>query len=334
MIAVGIDMAKAKFDAVLWQAGTTGNKRRNVKHKLFENNEAGFKALQQWLATQPKAELHLCMEATNSYGVALAYFMTRQGYQVSVVNPSQIKAFAESDLKRNKTDKLDASTIAEFCYQKAPRPWQPASEKAQEFQALYRRWETLKDIAAQEKNRLDSERDGLVCSSLESHIAYLNEQLEALECALDSHLQSDPVLDQQHTLLESIPGIGKVTSYCLLAEVPFAVFSHVNELVAFAGLNPKVHTSGKFQGRTKISKMGSARLRKALYFPAITACQHNPLVQPLVQRLEQENRCSLFILCAVMRKLLHFAFGVIKSGKPFDPNFLDKKFNPLQSLDF
>jgi transposase len=155
----------------------------------------------------------------------------------------------------------------------------------QEFQALYRRWETLKDTAAQEKNRLDSTHNTQVRSSIEAHLAYLRQQCEALEAALANHVQADPVLQQRYDLLETIPGIGKVSSYCLLAEVPFEVFNHVNELIAFAGLNPKVHTSGQFQGRTKISKVGSARLRKILYFPAIAACQHNPLVQPLVQRL-------------------------------------------------
>jgi transposase len=330
MIAVGIDIAKAKFDVVIHQEKDSGKKAKKINHKVFDNTATGFKAFQDWLAGYARDELHLCMEATNSYGFALAYFLTGQGYKVSIVNPKQIKAFAQSDLKRNKTDKLDATIIADFCHQKSPRLWQPVSEKMQEFQALYRRWETLKDITAQEKNRLESERNALVRSSLESHLSYLEQQGEALEAALATHVQTDPVLQQRYQLLESIPGIGKVTSYCLLAEVPFEVFTHVNELVAFAGLNPKVHTSGTFQGRTKISKVGSARLRKALYFPAIAAARHNPLVQPLLQRLEQAGNCQLYILCTVMRKLLHFAFGVLKSNSPFDPNFLDKHMQAPQ----
>jgi transposase len=331
MIAVGIDIAKAKFDGVIHHHTAAKKKAKKIKHKVFDNTATGFKAFQGWLATYAKDELHLCMEATNSYGFALAYFLSEQAYKVSIVNPKQIKAFAGSELKRNKTDKLDAEIIAEFCHQKSPRLWQPVSEKMQEFQALYRRWETLKDIAAQEKNRLESERNTLVRSSLEAHLSYLEQQCEALEAALATHVQSDAVLQQRYTLLESIPGIGKVTSYCLLAEVPFEVFSHANELVAFAGLNPKVHTSGTFQGRTKISKVGSARLRKALYFPAISATQHNPLVQSLVQRLKRAGKCQLYILCAVMRKLLHFAFGVIKSNSPFDPDFLHKRSQAHQN---
>lgn len=331
MIAVGIDIAKAKFDAMIYQEDLVGKRAKKNRHKIFDNCQEGFEALTRWLVAYPKEDLHVCMEATNTYGFALAYFMVAQHYKVSIVNPKQIKAFAESDLKRNKTDKLDADIIAEFCTQKSPRLWQPASDKMQEFQALYRRWETLKDIATQEKNRLDSERNLHVCASIEAHLAYLNQQGEAVEAALATHLQTDAVLQQRYQLLQSIPGIGKVTSYCLLAEVPFEVFSHVNELVAFAGLNPKVHTSGSFQGRTKISKVGSARLRKALYFPAIVAAQHNPLVHPLVQRLEQAGKCQLFIICAVMPKLLHLAFGIIKSNKPFDPNFLDEKLKRTQT---
>ena len=324
MIAVGIDIAKAKFDAVIRQDKGSAKKQKKAKHKVFDNNEVGFQNFLAWLGVPAKEHSHICMEATNSYGFALAYFLTGQGYNVSIINPKQIKAFAQSDLKRNKTDKLDAEIIAEFCYQKSPRYWQPVSEKMQEFQALYRRWEVLKDMIAQEKNRLDSERNALVRASIESHLSYLEQQGEALEAALATHVQTDPLLHQRYTLLESIPGIGKVTSYCLLAEVPFEVFSHVNELVAFAGLNPSVHTSGQFQGKTKISKVGSARLRKALYFPAIAAAQHNPLIRPLVQRLEHAGQCQLYILCAVMRKLLHFAFGVLKSNSPFDPHYLDK----------
>jgi transposase len=318
MIAVGIDIAKAKFDAVVLST-------KKAKHKVFDNTTKGFKALQTWLAAYSPSEVHLCLEATNTYGFDLAHFMNEQGYCVSIVNPAQIKAYAESKLSRNKTDKLDATLIAEFCLEKVPRPWQPPSRSQQDFQALYRRWETLKDIRAQELNRLDSERNEAVRTSLESHIAYLEQQLEAVECALDLHLQQDTHLQHQQQLLESIPGIGKVASYCLLAEVPFDLLTHVNELVAFAGLNPKTYSSGKFQGRTKISKVGSARLRKTLYFPAIAAVQHNPLIRPLCQRLENEGKCSLFILCAAMRKLLHLAFGVLKSDKPFDPHYLAKQ---------
>jgi transposase len=110
MIAVGIDLAKAKFDAVIWKDQT---KNKKVKHKLFDNDEQGFKALDGWLASHAKAEVHLCLEATNTYSFALAYFMSAQGYTVSIVNPAQIKSFAQSKLCRNKTDKLDATTIAD-----------------------------------------------------------------------------------------------------------------------------------------------------------------------------------------------------------------------------
>jgi transposase len=318
MIYVGIDVSKAKLDVVVKTA-------KKPRHITVENNEKGFANLVQWLAKYPKAELHVCCEATNSYSFDSALFLSQAGIKTSIVNPALVKAFAQSELRRNKTDKLDALLIAEFCAEKSPRVWIPPSEAEQTFQALFRRWETLKTMHGQELNRLDSERCQAVRDSLSSSLAYLDEQLLALEAALDCLLEQSPHLQRSYDLLMTIPGVGKVTAYLLLAELDFQVFSCAHEVVAFAGLNPQHNDSGKFQGRVTISKKGSARLRKGLYFPAIAAQRHNPLIRPLCQRLETEGKRSLFIICAAMRKLLHLAFGVIKSNQPFDPHFLEKK---------
>ena len=113
----------------------------------------------------------------------------------------------------------------------------------------------------------------------------------------------------------------------LLAEVDFEVFDSAPQLVAFAGLNPKQQSSGKLKGRTTISKMGSSRLRKTLFMPALAAKRSNPLIRPLAQRLKNEGHGHFFIACAAMRKLLHLAFGVIKSRKPFDPHYLNLRNN-------
>lgn len=316
MIAVGIDISKAKFDVAV----LVGKK---PKHKVFDNQSKGFEALLNWLSKYAKEELHLCMEATNSYGFDLAEFAATRGYKVSIVNPAKIKAFAQSTLARNKTDKLDATLIAQFCLEKQPLPWQVPSAQMQEFRALARHWEALKQMRAQEQTRLDSQRIASVRDSLELHIAHLDQQISHLEATLDAILEDQPDLHAKSLLLDSIPGIGKTTAYMLLAEVPFEVFDAAPALVAFAGLNPKQHSSGKLKGRTTISKMGSSRLRKLLYMPALAAKRSNPLICPLAKRLKSEGHGHYFIACAAMRKLLHLAFGVIKSGIPFDPNYLN-----------
>lgn len=316
MLYLGIDIAKAKFDASLLLEG-------RYKHKCFENTSQGFKRFMNWLSKfKNKDDYHACMEATNSYGFALATYLIEQGINVSIVNPAKVKAFAKSELSRNKTDKLDAALIARFCKEKAPRLWQTPSEQEESFQALYRRWDSLKSMKAQEQTRLSSERCEQVRSSIESHLAYLEQLILAAEAALDLILAEHDTFQHRFKLLISIPGIAKVTAYFFLAEVSFDLFDNVNQLVAFAGLNPKQNDSGTFKGKSPISKMGSARIRKALYMPAIAAKKFNPLIIPLAQRLELKNHPPLSIICASMRKLLHLAFGVIKSNQPFDPDFL------------
>jgi transposase len=318
MTYVGIDVAKAKLDVAV-------KTPKKPRHSSVENNEQGFARLLEWLSKYPKTEVHVCFEATNTYAFACAVYLSQQGIKVSIVNPALVKAYAQSDLRRNKTDKLDALLIAEFCADKSPRAWTPPSETEQTFQGLYRRWETLKDMRGQELNRLDSERCQAVRDSLTSSISYFGEQILAVEAALDCLVEQTPELHHRFELLSSIPGVGKVTAYLLMAELDFQVFSSASDVVAFAGLNPKHNESGKAHGRVAISKQGSSRLRKGLYFPAISAQQHTPLIRPLCLRLENEGKCPLFIICAAMRKLLHLAFGVIKSNTPFDPHYLDKQ---------
>lgn len=316
MIAVGIDIAKAKFDAAVLDQG-------QYRHKEFANQAKGFAEFLRWLGNYPAETLHLCMEATHRYGFALAGFLCQQDLRVSIVNPARVKAFASSELRRNKTDRLDAALIARFCAEKTPRVWTPPTPQQREFQALFRRWENLKLLRSQELTRSEGETIAPVLGSLKEVIAYLDQRIKAIESALDALLTTQPIWLRRFQLLTSIPGVGKVTAYLLLAEVDFDLFDHPNQLVAFAGLNPKQNQSGSHRGPTPISKQGSSRLRKALYMPAIAARKFNPLLAIFAQRLQDKGLAPMAILCAIMRKLLHLAFGVIKSGKPFDPNYLN-----------
>ncbi len=318
MIYVGIDIAKAKFDsAVLIE--------EKYKHKAFDNKLSGFKALLKWLTRFGATDdFHVCMEATGNYSFPLAKYLCSKDIKVSIVNPLQIKSFARSELSRNKTDKLDAALIARFCKEKKPRLWSVPDPAQEEFKALYRQWERLRDLIAQEKNRLSSEVCKSVRTSIESTIASLTEQLDVVRVALDAIVLDNDVLKRRSQLLQSIPGIAVTTAYFLLAEIDFDLFQTVNQIVAFAGLNPEHNTSGIFKGKSSISKIGSSRIRKALYFPAICAIRHNPFITSLAQRLQTKGHAQLSIICAAMRKLLHQAFGLIKSDSLFDPNFISK----------
>jgi transposase len=319
---LGIDVSKEKLDVVLLREGEPAQAGQ------FDNHAKGFHSLRHFLQKRKVQQLHVCLEATGYYGDAVATFLHQAGYTVSVVNPARIKGYAESRLSRTKTDATDAALIADFCRTQQPEAWTPPPPEQQELQALVRHLEHLTAIRQQEVNRRQAGiRSETVLNTLDNHIAFLNQQIADLLRQIHDHIQRHPHLRQQHQLLTSIPGIGDLTAYKLLAEIrDIGVFHNARQLAAFAGLTPRQHTSGSsVRGRTRLSKRGSSRLRSALYFPAIVAQRHNPIIRTFAQHLLSAGKSKLAVIAAVMRKLLHLVFGILKSGHPFDPDFLTKK---------
>jgi transposase len=318
LITIGIDIAKSKFDVCLLK------ENGSAKHKVFANTENGFEQLIRWLSSHQVDNLHACLEATGSYGEALAMFLFDAGCKVSVVNPAQVKAFAASRLTRTKTDKVDAELIARFCLALQPEAWTPPAPQVRELQALVRRLESLVEMRLMEENRLSS---GVpvesVRHSLESHISYLVEEIKQTEMMIRQHINNHPDLKQKSDLLDSIPGIGETTAALLLAEIPNVnQYKSARQVAAYAGLVPRERRSGSsVRGRTCLSKIGNARLRKALYFPAITALRCSGFFQQWVAGMRERGKSKMAVIGAAMRKLIHLAYGVLKTGKPFDPNW-------------
>ena len=227
-------------------------------------------------------------------------------------------------MSRNKTDPLDAALIARFVATQQPPPWTPPPPEQRQLQALVRRIEALQAMRQQERNRLDLEADdSLVADSLREHLAHLDAQLRGLQQRLRQHVRAHPGLQHQNDLLQSIPGIGETTALKLLAEMPaLAQWSSARQAVAYAGLNPQQRTSGSsVRGRSRLSKIGNARLRRTLYLPAVVAMRYNPLLKKFAQRLRERSKPPMVIVGAVMRKLLHQAYGVLKHATPFNPNY-------------
>jgi transposase len=315
---LGIDIAKKKFDIAL----LIDNK---IKHKVYTNNKNGFVMLSKFLASKDINKLHACMEATGTYGEALATYLYNHGYTISVVNPARIKGFAQSNLCRNKTDKLDAKTIANFCAAIKPESLQPTPEHIKSLQVLVKRYEQLIDMKQQEANRLSSlsDNEAVLAPMIKETISYLETQITIITAKIEDFIDNNPTLKNKKTLLESIPGIGKITIPRILASIGQpALFSNVKKLVAFLGLNPKHCQSGSSINRkTRISKTGNADLRKAFYFPAIVAMRHNPVIKTFCTRLANNGKAKMIIVGAAMRKLIHIIYGVLKSNKPFNPAF-------------
>lgn len=315
---LGIDIAKLKFNVCLM---STNDK---LKHKVFANTAAGFQQLTAWLAKQGTSCLHACMEATGAYGEALAQHLHAAGHTVSVVNPAAIKAFAGSRLSRTKTDKVDAALIARFCVAQQPPRWTPPAAEVRQLQALVRRLESLLEMHTMESNRLEAIITvDAVKSSVEDHLDYLDHQIKQTEALIRAHINNYPTLKRQSELLDSIPGIGETTAATLLAEIAdITQYESARQVAAFAGLVPRERQSGSsVRGRTRLSKIGNARLRKALYWPAITALRCSPFFQAWAESLRERGKCKMSVIGAAMRKLIHLAYGVLKTGKPFDPKW-------------
>ena len=317
---LGIDLAKAKFDVALMRSG-------KLKFRTFENGPKGFESLRSWLqAAGLVGPVHACMEATGVYGEALAEWLVDAGHRVSVINPSQAKDFAKSLLTRNKTDAVDAAVLARFCEAIRPPAWEPPPASVRLLRALVRRLAALQETRQQEHNRLEVAATA-VSDSIRRHLAYLDTEIAALRQQIQDHIDQDPTLRQKQDLLQSIPGIGEVVSQNLLTWLhERAGFDQAKQLAAFAGLSPKRHESGSsVRGKTRLSKVGHADLRRLMYFPAMSAVRFNPLIKTFADRLKTAGKPPKVILAAAMRKLLHIAFGVLKSGQPFNPNILHQQ---------
>lgn len=317
---LGIDISKKTFD-VAWLADPETGK---PKHRQFANTEAGFHALQAWLAKLGVDHLHAVMEATGAYGDALADFLYRAGHRVSVVNPAQIKAFAQSQLQRNKTDRADAVLIARFAWHHHPAPWRPPQPAQQELQALVRHLDELIRQRTQVGNRLsDGRLTAAVRASWQRVLDTLNEQIEEVKRQINQHFDDHPDLQRQRELLDSIPGIGAETAARLLAEMPqLGEFQTARAAAAYTGLTPKRHQSGSSMQRPgRLSKMGNRRIRYAMYMPAMTALRCSQEFKELGARLVSRGKKKLQIIAAAMHKLIRIAYGVLKHQRPYDPKY-------------
>jgi transposase len=311
---LGLDVAKASVQAEL----------RTQQHKVrfsFANNAKGFAQLARILKEHNAPKVWAGLEATGPYSQALALWLHAQGHCISLLNPRRVKQYARSAGQRNKTDSLDAAIIADFVCAMMPALWQPPTVEVAQLQALVRRREELCAMLQGEKNRLEGVASN-VRPSLQRIIATLSAEKRRLEALISQQICSHPQLCRDHQLLCTIKGIGSLTAAILLAEMarPGQV-ERARQAAAHAGLAPRREESGSSVRRNRgLGKEGNRYLRKALYMPALVAIKYNAPLSHFASRLRSAGKPKMSIICAVMRKLLHIAFGVLKHQKPFNPS--------------
>ena len=317
MLVLGIAVAKATLVVVL----LSGERQQPAE---VANTPAGHAKLQSWLTKRSPEPLHACLEATGTYGDDLAQALVDAGHTVSIVNPARIAAYAKVQAARHKTDQADAALSARFCQRDQPAAWQPPAPELRELRALVRHLDTLQQQRQAEHNRLEAGgHPRAVRQAIQAHLTFLTEQIATVEQQIEEHFEQHPNLKRQRELRDSIKGIAVRTATRLLAELgDWQRVANARAVVAYVGLNPREYRSGSsVQRRTRLSTSGNPAVRAALYFPAIVAKQHTPLVQALCARLTARALCPKAVVGAAMRKLLTLAYGVLKSGQPCDPKY-------------
>ena len=316
---VGIDVSKDTLDACLLLS------EGKAKEGQFANDPTGHAALAAWADRHARGHaLHFCMEATGPYSEALATHLADAGRFVSVVNPARIKYAGLARGRTNKTDRADAKLIAEYAAREKPAAWQPPSPEVRELQALVRRIDDLVEMAAREKGRLAS--PALTASarrSITRTVKFLEKEADRLRAAADRLVAATAALAADRALLESVPGVGRQTATVILAELPAVDrLPSAESAAAYCGLAPREFTSGtSVKKRTRLSKTGNARLRKALFLPTQTAVRFNPVLAGFFNRLVAAGKPKMQAIGACMRKLIMICYGVLKNRASFDPNW-------------
>ena len=309
---LGIDISKEKIDICLLFKGKS-------YYKVYTNNKDGHEKLTKYL-TNKAVNPHVCMEATGRYHLGVATYLYNKDFKISIANPFKIKSFKNTKLLRNKTDSYDANVIAEYCRMYNPRNWVPDNKKRIELRSLYRVQDYYKKELVRQNNQLESftGSDELLQIKKDT-ITHIESQIKKIDELIKKFISSNEEIKKQHDLLITIPGIASTTATALLAELPeLSNFKTARELAAHIGVTPQHNISGKSTNkRSSISKIGNGILRKIQYFPSVTATVFNKNLSNFAQKLKNKGKAKMVAIIAVMRKMVHIIYRVLKSGEEY-----------------
>jgi transposase len=322
---VGVDVGKTE----LWVAIA------DRRPRMFAHTGRGVQALWRYCrGIAPVGIVHVCMEATGVYSRLLAMRLLRleqADLRLSIVNPARIRAFGRAQLRRTKTDAVDARVILAFAESQTPPVWTPESPALREMYHLVRQADEVQNDLLAWNNRARTHDEGpdrvaAVRRTDRQIRRALQRELAYLENAIAKLFQRDADLRRQRDLLESIPGIGVKTAPRLLAYGGTVWMSHSEkELTAYAGLAPSHRQSGtSVRGKSYLGKQGNVDLRRSLFMATLAAIRSNPLIRPVRQRLLANGKTKMTDVGACMRHMLLIARAVLKHQTPFDPQYASR----------
>lgn len=327
-ITVGVDVSKAKLDVALWLS--TPRKWYATK---VDNGAAGAEKLIGWLKTKSgaaAADCRVVLEATGVYHETVAEALAGVGCEVVIANPKRVRDYAKGKGLLTKTDAVDARALARYGADGDELvAWVPPPPQVRVLRALIARLDAVTQDLQREENRWEKAQASAtpvaVRASLQRSLMALRAERERLRQAIDDHYDQHPPLKQDRDQLKTIPGVGNASADRMLCLLKRHRFTCARQAAACAGLIPVEYESGSsVRKRPRLSKQGDPRLRATLYMAAIVAAQHNPPLRAVYQRLLAQGKPKLAALGALMRRLLHIAFGILKHHAPFNPALVSK----------
>jgi transposase len=304
---VGIDVSKAQLD--VWH-------RPSDEKWTAANDESGIAGLvERMRELQPAL---IVLEATGGYQAAAAAALAVAGMNVAVVNPRQVRDFAKATGRLAKTDALDAAVLAHFAEAIRPEAQAMPDEATLHLQALLTRRRQLVDMIVAEENRLASCRDKCVKKQIKTHINWLRHQLGDVNRDLDEAIRATPIWREKDELLKSVPGVGRVLSSSLIADLPELGRLDRKQIAALVGVAPLNYDSGLMRGQRHIWG-GRAKLRALLFMAAQSARRFNPSIRRFYDRLVAAGKPRKVALTACMRKLLVMLNAMVKHSTPWKP---------------
>ncbi|NDV60786.1 IS110 family transposase [Bacteroides sp. 519] len=323
---VGIDISKDDFQ-VCFSVLTDNLDVKIRASRKFKNTQDGFDSFCDWFSSKQTADLPIAftMEATGVYYEGLAYFLYNKGFTVHVILPNQVKKYGQSLGVKSKTDSIDAAVLARMGLERKLSPWKPFSPNLQLLKQLCRERDRLIAERTTIKNHLHSySHQGVLpkdsIKRCQKQIAFLNKLLTQVEKQIEGVVQKDTALHQRLKHVQTIKGVAFWTAIIIISETNgFATFHSIKQLTSYAGLDIRIAESGKWKGKSKISKQGNSYIRKALYFPAFCMAKHDPHTQQYYQKLRLKKGVTMIAAVAVQRKILALIYTLWKKQEDFKP---------------
>jgi transposase len=338
--AIGLDIAKSKFDACLAIIDETQKVTIKSSRSSLSNSAKGFNELLQWVAKHLKGDTPkiFCMEATGIYYEQLAWFLYEQGYPVSVLVPHKAKNYMRSLGIKSKDDRADAKGLATMAAQQSLKEWKPLSNQIYELRQLTRCHEQLQESRTAARNQLQT----VICGRMENQqvedaltelIRSTEEQIEKMHAAIEASLKKDPVLWSKVENINTVKGLGIMSIATIIAETDgFALFENQAQLVSYSGYDVVRNQSGNRVGKTKISKMGNSHIRRILFMPAFNVVKYNVRFANLYHRVFLRSSIKMKGYVAVQRKLLILIYTLWKKNEKYNPNLYPEKEARLSSF--